>query len=72
MVALHLRTDLPEPQVRLLTRAVFSILNSVATLNKGLGQDEIVATMSTAALQALTCLSRTDGPTKWKAGLYKQ
>jgi AcrR family transcriptional regulator len=58
-VVLQLRPDLSEPQARLLTQAVFSMLNSVATLNKGLDQDEIVATMSTAALQALTCLRRT-------------
>ncbi|CAN3131732.1 TetR/AcrR family transcriptional regulator [Mycobacterium sp. smrl_JER01] len=50
----QLRPDLSEPQVRLLTQAVFSMLNSVATLNKGLDQDEIVATMTVAALRALT------------------
>ncbi|MGJ6124353.1 TetR/AcrR family transcriptional regulator [Mycolicibacterium sp. Y3] len=61
LVVLQLRPDLAEPQVRLLTQAVFSMLNSVATLNKGLDQEEIVATMSTAAMQALTCL-RSTGP----------
>lgn len=59
LIVLQLRPDLSEPQVRLLTQAVFSMLNSVATLNKGLDQEEIVATMSTAALQALT--SRRSG-----------
>lgn len=54
LIVLQLRPDLSEPQVRLLTQAVFSMLNSVATLNKGLDQQEIVATMSTAAIQALT------------------
>lgn len=53
-MVLRLRPDLSEPQVRLLTQAVFSMLNSVATLNKGLDQEEIVATMTTAAIQALT------------------
>lgn len=54
LVVLQLRPDLSEPEVRLLTQAVFSMLNSVATLNRGLDQEEIVATMSTAAMQALT------------------
>ncbi|MFI5436618.1 TetR/AcrR family transcriptional regulator [Rhodococcus baikonurensis] len=54
LIVLQLRPDISEPQVRLLTQAVFSMLNSVATLNKGLDQEEIVATMSTAAIQALT------------------
>ena len=49
-----LRPDLSEPEVRVLTHAVFSMLNSVATLNKGLDQDSLVKTMATAALQALT------------------
>lgn len=49
-----LRPDLPEPEVRLLTHTVFSMLNSVATLNKGLDQESIVKTMSTAAIKALT------------------
>jgi AcrR family transcriptional regulator len=54
LIVQQLRADLSEPQVRLLTQAVFSMLNSVATLNKGLDQQEIVTTMSTAAIQALT------------------
>ncbi|WP_458318840.1 TetR/AcrR family transcriptional regulator [Mycolicibacterium brisbanense] len=49
-----LRPDLSEPEVRLLTHTVFSMLNSVATLNKGLDQESIVRTMSTAAIKALT------------------
>ncbi|KWX19471.1 TetR family transcriptional regulator [Mycolicibacterium wolinskyi] len=49
-----LRPDLSEPEVRLLTQAVFSMLNVVATLNKGLDQESIVKTMSTAAIKALT------------------
>jgi AcrR family transcriptional regulator len=53
-MVLQLRPDLSEPQVRLLTQAVFSMLNSVATLNKGLDQEEIVAMMTSAAIQALT------------------
>lgn len=53
-MVLQLRPDLSEPQVRLLTQGVFSMLNSVATLNKGLDQEDIVATMTTAAIQALT------------------
>lgn len=53
-MVVQLRPDLSEPQVRLLTQAVFSMLNSVATLDKGLDQDEIVATMTNAAIHALT------------------
>lgn len=49
-----LRPDLSEPEVRLLTQAVFSMLNSVATINRGLDQQAIVSTMSTAAINALT------------------
>ncbi|MET4430232.1 TetR/AcrR family transcriptional regulator [Mycolicibacterium sp. 624] len=49
-----LRPDLSEPEIRLLTQAVFSMLNAVATLNKGLDQESIVKTMSTAAIKALT------------------
>lgn len=49
-----LRPDLSEPEVRLLTQSVFSMLNAVATLNKGLDQESIVKTMSTAAIKALT------------------
>jgi AcrR family transcriptional regulator len=49
-----LRPELSDPEVRLLTQAVFSMLNSIATLNKGLDQESIVKTMSTAAMQALT------------------
>lgn len=56
LVVLRLRPDLSEPQVRLLTQAVFSMLNSVATLNKGLDQEEIVVMMSTASIRALTGL----------------
>jgi AcrR family transcriptional regulator len=50
----QLRPELSDPEVRLLTQAVFSMLNSIATLNKGLDQESIVKTMSTAAMQALT------------------
>ncbi|WP_193045621.1 TetR/AcrR family transcriptional regulator [Mycolicibacterium baixiangningiae] len=63
LLVMQLRPDLSEPQARLLTQAVFSMLNSVATLNKGLNQEDIVATMSTAAIQALT--SHLPG---WSAG----
>ncbi|UOT03736.1 TetR/AcrR family transcriptional regulator [Rhodococcus opacus] len=48
-----LRPELSDPEVRLLTQAVFSMLNTVPTLNKGLDQESIVKTMSTAAVQAL-------------------
>ncbi|KOS53032.1 TetR/AcrR family transcriptional regulator [Rhodococcus rhodochrous] len=49
-----LRPELSEPEVRLLTQTVFSMLNVLPTLNKGLDQESIVKTMSTAAMQALT------------------
>lgn len=48
------RPELSDPEVRLLTQTVFSMLNSVAVLNKGLDKRAIVETMSTAAIQALT------------------
>jgi AcrR family transcriptional regulator len=50
----RLRTELAEPQVRLLTQAVFAMLNSVTTLDRGLDHEEVVMTMTTAALEALT------------------
>ncbi|ANW67927.1 TetR family transcriptional regulator [Mycobacterium sp. djl-10] len=50
----RLRPDLAEPQARLLTQAVFAMVNSVATLNRGLDREEIVVTMTTAAIDALT------------------
>lgn len=53
-VVMPLRPELSEPEVRLLTHTVFSMLNSLPTLNKGLDQESIVKTMSTAAIQALT------------------
>jgi AcrR family transcriptional regulator len=51
-----LRPDLSEPEIRLLTHSVFSMLNAIATLNKGLDHDSIIATMSHAAIQALTAV----------------
>lgn len=51
-----LRPELSEPEVRVLTHAVFSMLNTLPTLNRGLDQESVVKTMSTAALQALTSL----------------
>ena len=53
-----LRPDLSDPAVRLLTQTVFSMLNAAATLHKGLDHETIIATMSTAAYQALTASSR--------------
>ena len=50
-----LRPDLSEPEVRLLTQSVFSMLNATATLNRGLDRESIVTTMTTAAIAALTC-----------------
>ncbi|MGB3482127.1 MAG: TetR/AcrR family transcriptional regulator [Mycobacterium sp.] len=52
-----LRPDLAEPEVRLLTQTVFSMLNAAGTLNKGLDHESVVKTMSTAAFQALTALT---------------
>jgi AcrR family transcriptional regulator len=75
LVVQQLRPDLSEPQVRLVTQAVFAMLNSVAMLNKGLDREEIVATMSTAAMQALSCRRPTGagGSTarQVKAGLHE-
>lgn len=55
----RLRPDLAEPQVRLLTQAVFAMVNSVGTLNRGLNREEIVVTMTTAAIEALTSRPKT-------------
>ena len=52
-VLIPLRPDLSEPEVRLLTQSVFSMLNVTATLRKGLDLESIVATMQPAALHAL-------------------
>jgi AcrR family transcriptional regulator len=57
-VVIPLRPDLSEPQARLLTQAVFSMLNSAATLKKGLDEEAIFSTMRQAALRAL--LGRDD------------
>ena len=56
-VLIPLRPDLSEPELRLLTQSVFSMLNVTATLRKGLDLESIVATMQPAALHAL--LGRT-------------
>ncbi|AUN41821.1 TetR/AcrR family transcriptional regulator [Tsukamurella tyrosinosolvens] len=53
-VLAQLRPDLAEPEVRLLTHSVFSMLNAVASLNKGLDKESIIHTMSRAAINALT------------------
>ncbi|MFI5436614.1 TetR/AcrR family transcriptional regulator [Rhodococcus baikonurensis] len=48
------RPELAEAEVRLLANSVFSMLNTLPTLNRGLDQEAIVQTMSIAAIQALT------------------
>jgi AcrR family transcriptional regulator len=57
-VVIPLRPDLSEPEVRLLTQAVFAMLNTAATLKKGLDEGLIFSTMRQAALRAL--LGRSD------------
>ncbi|MFI5953849.1 TetR/AcrR family transcriptional regulator [Cryptosporangium sp. NPDC051539] len=52
-VVAPLRPDLSEPEVRLLTQSVFSMLNTAATLRKGLDEESISSTMRQAALHAL-------------------
>ncbi|WP_432838341.1 TetR/AcrR family transcriptional regulator [Dactylosporangium sp. CA-092794] len=52
-VVTPLRPDLSEPEVRLLTQSVFSMLNTAATLKKGLDEDSFLSTMRQAALHAL-------------------
>ena len=52
-VVVPLRPDLSEPEARLLTQAVFSMLNTAATLRKGLDEASIISTMRQAALHAL-------------------
>jgi AcrR family transcriptional regulator len=59
-VLIPLRPDLSEPEVRLLTQSVFSMLNVTATLKTGLDPDSIVSTMQPAALHAL--LGRSPAP----------
>jgi AcrR family transcriptional regulator len=55
-----LRPDLSEPEARLLTHAVFAMLNTAATLKKGLDPESVVSTMRQAALDAL--LGARTGP----------
>jgi AcrR family transcriptional regulator len=57
-VVIPLRPDLSEPEARLLTQAVFAMLNTAATLNKGLDEESVFSTMRQAALCAL--LGRSD------------
>lgn len=57
-VVVPLRPDLSEPEARLLTQGVFSMLNTAATLKKGLDEESIFSTMRQAALRAL--LGRSD------------
>lgn len=57
-IVIPLRPDLSEPETRLLTQAVFSMLNTAATLKKGLDEESIFSTMRRAALHAL--LGRVD------------
>ena len=52
-VVMPLRPDLSEPEARLLTQGVFSMLNTAATLKKGLDEASIVSIMRQAALHAL-------------------
>ncbi len=52
-VVFPLRPDLSEPEARLLTQAVFSMLNTAATLSKGLDEELVFSTMRQAALRAL-------------------
>jgi AcrR family transcriptional regulator len=52
-VMIPLRPDLSEPEARLLTQAVFSMLNTAATLKKGLDEESIFSIMRQAALHAL-------------------
>jgi AcrR family transcriptional regulator len=52
-VLIPLRPDLSEPEARLLTQGVFSMLNTAATLRKGLDEESIFSTMRQAALRAL-------------------
>ena len=52
-VVIPLRPDLSEPEARLLTQAVFSMLNTAATLKKGLDEESIFSTMRQAGLHAL-------------------
>jgi len=57
-VVIPLRPDLSEPEARLLTQGVFSMLNTAATLKKGLDEESIFSTLRQAALRAL--LGRSD------------
>jgi hypothetical protein len=52
-VLIPLRADLSEPEARLLTQAVFSMLNTAATLKKGLDEESIFSMMRQAALHAM-------------------
>jgi AcrR family transcriptional regulator len=52
-VVIPLRPDLSEPEVRLLTQGVFSMLNTARMLKKGLDEASICSIMRQAALHAL-------------------
>lgn len=52
-VVIPLRPDLSEPEARLLTQGVFSMLNTAAMLKKGLDETSIRSIMRQAALHAL-------------------
>jgi AcrR family transcriptional regulator len=52
-VVMPLRPDLSEAEARLLTQGVFSMLNTAATLKKGLDEESISSIMRQAALHAL-------------------
>ncbi len=49
----RLRPDLSDAQTRVLTHAVFSMINAVPTFNSGLDPDIVGATIRTAAINAL-------------------
>ncbi|MDW6064069.1 hypothetical protein SAZ11_46625 [Streptomyces sp. FXJ1.4098] len=49
----RLRPDLSDAQTRVLTHAVFSMINAVPQFNSGLDPDIVATTIRTAAINAL-------------------
>lgn len=58
----RLRPELSDAQTRVLTHAVFSMINSVPTFNSGLDPDTLAATVRTAALNALLAPAAGETP----------
>ncbi len=64
----RLRPELSDAQTRVLSHAVFSMINSVPTFNSGLDRDTLIKTIHTAALNALLVPAAEDPAPAGPAG----